>query len=326
MDELNKNTFYSILIPTYNRPYMLERALDSIIRQNFFDLEIIVIDDGSSIDYTDTIEKYKSIISMYHRNPSTLGVSFTRNVGLSLSSGEWIVFLDDDDEIADGYLSYLKTHIENKVKDPCFIWSSVKRYHYEQNGEVIGTSMLKYDSSHDGNTEIFKIAWAIGASYGLVINRNVLAKMGNFDTSYIVGEDTELIVRLMSNGVSPHPLSIIGMIKHEHLGERLSKTFNVYSSLNVYENICHKHLKFLEQHPALYKDIMGWCIKVHYRNLKYSEGDNVFNKLIAIKPLNYVSMKKAIECKLVKVACILHRLGLVSNSFPFVEEPVVKYF
>jgi glycosyltransferase involved in cell wall biosynthesis len=87
----------SIVIPTYNRASTLQRAIDSCIAQDYPDIEIIVVDDGSTDDTEEIIRtKYKSQVIYYKQENA--GVCTARNIGKSLASGEIISFLDSDDE------------------------------------------------------------------------------------------------------------------------------------------------------------------------------------------------------------------------------------
>lgn len=96
--------FFSIIIPTRNRPELFANALKSVVRQTFTDIEIIVIDDGSTEDnrkiYLEILSAYNDkkieYISLPYR-PNGHNSSFTRNYGVQLSKGKYICFLDDDD-------------------------------------------------------------------------------------------------------------------------------------------------------------------------------------------------------------------------------------
>ena len=90
----------SVIIPNYNSSKYLRRCLDSVINQTYKDLEIIIINDGSTDDSIKILNEYsekdKRIKIIDQENK---GVSFSRNVGLDISTGELIAFVDADDEI-----------------------------------------------------------------------------------------------------------------------------------------------------------------------------------------------------------------------------------
>ena len=89
----------SIIIPVYNVEKYLRECLDSVISQSFKNLEIICIDDCSTDTSLDILREYarndKRITII--RNKQNLGVGLTRNIGLKVSSGNYVHFLDPDD-------------------------------------------------------------------------------------------------------------------------------------------------------------------------------------------------------------------------------------
>jgi len=86
----------TILLPTYNRSDLIPNCIKSVIDQSFTNWELIILDDGS----TDNTEKICQPICdskiIYHKNNKTLGTPLNRNVGISLSSSDWILFIEDD--------------------------------------------------------------------------------------------------------------------------------------------------------------------------------------------------------------------------------------
>ena len=91
---------FSIIIPTYNRKELLkERALKSLLNQTYKDFEVIVINDGGE-DVSDVIEEYKDkgLDIKYISYKGNKGPSYARNREVEIAQGEWISFLDDDNE------------------------------------------------------------------------------------------------------------------------------------------------------------------------------------------------------------------------------------
>lgn len=100
--------FISFIVPCYNVESYITTCVDSIVGQNFQNIEIVLVDDGSS-DNTGTIcdeyaEKDNRIHVIHQKNQ---GVSIARNVGLEVAKGEWIWFVDSDDYIKEYSLKIL---------------------------------------------------------------------------------------------------------------------------------------------------------------------------------------------------------------------------
>lgn len=94
---------FSVILPTYNRGYCVGKMIDSVLKQDFKNYELIVVDDGSTDGTVEMLkEKYGSadirIVSQENR-----GVSSARNLGISLARGEYITFVDSDDCLLDGF-------------------------------------------------------------------------------------------------------------------------------------------------------------------------------------------------------------------------------
>ena len=89
----------SFLIPTKNRPDDLEANILAISNLNLksIDYEILVLDDGSTKDYTSVVSGYKFV--EYYKNESSLGISSVRNKLANLANGKYLIFLDDDVQI-----------------------------------------------------------------------------------------------------------------------------------------------------------------------------------------------------------------------------------
>ena len=88
----------SVIIPVFNRTWELRRALDCLVAQTFQEFEVIVCDDGSSVDISAITDLYQQTLSIkLIRISNSGGAAIPRNKGAELSSGEWIAFLDSDD-------------------------------------------------------------------------------------------------------------------------------------------------------------------------------------------------------------------------------------
>lgn len=102
------NNLVSVIVPVYNVENYLARCLDSIIEQMYQNIEIIVIDDGSTDSSGKICDEYKEkdsrIIVLHQKNQ---GLSGARNSGLDLMHGDWVVFVDSDDFIHVDFIEYL---------------------------------------------------------------------------------------------------------------------------------------------------------------------------------------------------------------------------
>lgn len=106
---------FSVIIPVYNTEKYLKKCLDSVVNQSYKDYEIIVVNDGSIDDSKKIIESYgKKIKCINFKDKKTIGPSYARNVGVSESTGDYILFLDSDDYYESNLLYKLDEALDNE--------------------------------------------------------------------------------------------------------------------------------------------------------------------------------------------------------------------
>ncbi|MBF0493221.1 MAG: glycosyltransferase family 2 protein [Deltaproteobacteria bacterium] len=112
-----KPPFFSIVIATYNRAHLLERAIESVLKQSYKNWELLVVDDGSTDETSIKMKKFleqDSRIIFLQKTHS--GLSETRNYGLQKARGKWICFLDSDDQFKPQHLKENKKIIDSDSK------------------------------------------------------------------------------------------------------------------------------------------------------------------------------------------------------------------
>ena len=105
---MNEKPLVSIIIPVYNAEIYLEKCLNSVVEQTLKDIEIILVNDGSSDNSKEICEKYKyndKRVVLIDKDNS--GVSDTRNRGIKVANADYLVFLDSDDFIDSNYCEVL---------------------------------------------------------------------------------------------------------------------------------------------------------------------------------------------------------------------------
>jgi glycosyltransferase involved in cell wall biosynthesis len=142
--------FISIIIPVFNRPAMLKRALTSVFSQTYRNFECIVIDDGSDNDLSFVTSVFPDIVYVKQHHS---GVSAARNEGIRRSQGELIAFLDSDDEwlpeMLEKHVLYLNTHPEYKISQTEDIWIrngalvNQTKKHQKISGDIFERSLMQ---------------------------------------------------------------------------------------------------------------------------------------------------------------------------------------
>ena len=183
------NPFISIIIPTFNRAYVLERAINSVMEQTYKNFELIIIDDGSTDDTKILLSKSKNHkMKIYYIENS--GVSKARNFGIQKSKGDYISFLDSDDE-------WLKEKLIKQV-DLLETDRSLKWVHTEEiwvrNG--VRVNQMNKHKKAGGDQFIPSLKMCMISPSTVLIERSVLFNAGMFREDYPVCEDYDLWLKL----------------------------------------------------------------------------------------------------------------------------------
>lgn len=110
------NCKISVVIPIYNASCYLHRCIESVLSQSYKDFELILVDDGSTDDSGVKCDKYASLDNRIHViHQKNAGAGAARNAGLTKALGDYIVFIDSDDMILQGYFEALSKHDEDVV-------------------------------------------------------------------------------------------------------------------------------------------------------------------------------------------------------------------
>ncbi len=285
----NKITF-SVIIPTYNRPELLTRALNSIRRQSAHGIEVIVVNDGSQKSYDNVLGEYDDLIAHYVSHSTSRGVSCARNTGINLANGEWLIFLDDDDEFYPNYFLKLSEKIasleENKET---FLWANVRIVHFDEFEIVKEVEVIDFSKKMRSHKQALVSASSAAVGYGFAVHISLFRRYGGFDESFQQGEDTELIIRFLKNNVKPAVVSAIGVVKYNHHAGRLSSSSTSYSKNGIYERIIELHKDFLEKNKLLYSSLLQYSAYIHYDNSEFDLGNRALFATLKLPLLSIIN-------------------------------------
>ena len=186
----------SVVIPTFNRSHLLLRAIDSVLSQSYKNVEIIIVDDFSSDHTVEMVkhffkerqfEKFKLI-----ENEKNYGVSYSRNKAIKESGGDYIAFLDSDDE-------WLERKLERQM-DFFKINSQVALVHGEEiwirNG--VRVNQKKIHQKFGGQIFLKCLPLCIISPSAAMVRKDILQEFDFFDEQYIVCEDYDLWLKITS--------------------------------------------------------------------------------------------------------------------------------
>ena len=181
----------SVIIPTYNRAGFLGGAVKSVLAQSFTDLEILVVDDCGSDDAAAVVESFGRAEVRYLRHDRRRGCAAARNTGILESSGEYIAFLDDDDE---WYPEKLARQMSAMLASPAELggiytgYFIVNREDGQIRGQMVPTECGDiYATLLAGN--------CVGGSSCMLLRRSCFDDIGLFDERLSSFEDHDLWLR-----------------------------------------------------------------------------------------------------------------------------------
>lgn len=209
----------SVIIPTYGRAQLLSRAIDSVLKQTYQNLEIIVINDNdlNSEHYQPTI----MIMKRYENNPKVkfvsdgrnVGGSLARNKGIDASLGEYITFLDDDDYYyAEKINTQLRELIENKAN------GCVCNMDILKNGNIIN------DSRSYARVKSLENFLVYGNCFTpmLLVEKNVLKAVNSF-TKAPRFQDHILLIKILNKKFKIHHVNESLFVHNDHEDFRITK-------------------------------------------------------------------------------------------------------
>lgn len=218
----------SAVVTTHNRAGLLPRALDSVIRQSYSNLELVVVDDGSEDETREVVEKYQHKINLvYIRNRQSLGAPRARNKGIEATGGEFIAGLDDDDEWHEDRISELMS----VYSDDYSCITSDTRMVYSK-GEVVWKKKKVIDLS--------TLLFTNQVGNQVLARRERLLKVGGFDPNLSAAQDYDLWIRLCAEyGPVQNVQKPLQRIYMDHQENRITDQSSFKGYLQFYQK--HKH-------------------------------------------------------------------------------------
>ena len=174
----------SVVIPCFNGEKYLKSAIESVLNQTGIDVEIIVVDDGSTDKTKDVVTAFPEVRYLYHENH---GVSYSRNRGLEECSGEFVIFLDSDDLLP-----------ENRIKDDLFYFETnlqvgyVFGWHEEIDCFGRKVSPQKNENIVDAGFHTILQGKATVSPGAVTFKTALIRKVGGFSESIFAAEDFDL--------------------------------------------------------------------------------------------------------------------------------------
>ncbi len=191
----------SVIIPTYNRARYVTKAIESVLAQTYRDYEIVVVDDGSTDNTKEILQTYMDRIRYNYQDNS--GVSAARNAGIKAAKGEWIAFLDSDDEWLPERLAIPMEQATRKSDVIAHITNLVFQAPNTEDIDLFEMRDIPRRNEESWVIErplIEQLRYQFANSATCLSRRKTLFDVGLFDEKLTIGEDFDLPCRLALAG------------------------------------------------------------------------------------------------------------------------------
>lgn len=191
--------YFSIIIPVYNRPDEVNELLESLTKSTYNkEYEIVIVEDGSSIDCKNVVEKFANRLSISYHFKSNSGPGDSRNYGMKVAKGDYFIIFDSDCIIPNNYLSEVEKELNQKYVD-CFGGPDNALKSFSNIQKAINfamTSFLTTGGIRGGSEKIGKFQ---PRSFNMGISKKAFLASKGFGNIH-PGEDPDLSIRLWKLG------------------------------------------------------------------------------------------------------------------------------
>ena len=270
----------SVIIPTHNRANLLGRAIQSVLEQTFTRFELIIVDDGSTDETENLVRNFRDKRISYCRQKN-MGATAARNTGLELARGDYVSFLDSDDE-------WTPTKIERQLE--VFCSSALPNLGLvtcghrivRLNGETSDWLPKRRGWLHEDALEQRQFGWGTPL---LLVKRQCLLDFGvRFDPDLPARQDWDFVTRL-SEHVQVDFVPEALLIVHEHPGDRVRTPARAVAA-NLYLHDKYEHI--LEARPTTHARFHLRTAMLCLSNDDLPVARREIRKAISVKPVSLV--------------------------------------
>lgn len=244
--------FFSIIIPLYNRPQEIDELLHTLTQQTYLQFEVIVIEDGSTLDAKDIVDSYADRLDIHYYFKENGGQGFARNFGFERAKGDYFVVFDSDCLIPIDYLEIVKNYLLEHQLDayggpdgahPSF--TPVQKAISYSMTSPFTTGGIRGNKKHIGQFH--------PRSFNMGISREVWERTGGFILTRL-GEDIEFSIRIQSMGfkIGLIPDAIVFHKRRTDLRQFYKQLhFFGRARINIYKHF-PSELKIVHFFPAIF--------------------------------------------------------------------------
>lgn len=247
----------SVVIPTFNRASLLPRTLESVLAQTFGAFEILVVDDGSEDDTAEVVVRMADPRIRYLAMPENRGVAAARNHGLAEARGEFIAFLDSDDEWFPEKLERQVACFRDGPPELGLVYTGVQDLHER------GERRIQRPTHRGDLYETLLLGNVVhGGGSNVMIRRTVVDVVGGFDETLPAIEDFDYWLRIARHFTLDFVSDVL-LTYHDPLERDERKSLNLEENLAAREAFYRKHQAAMRKAGVAHRFLLETARRTH---------------------------------------------------------------
>ena len=190
--------YFSLIVPVLNRPDEVHELLESLTKQHCKDFEVIIVEDGSQVPCQEIVQAYQNRLDIHYYNKPNSGPGQSRNYGAERATGEYLIVLDSDCIIPEGYLNAVKAELDAAPADA---FGGPDRAHdsFTDIQKAINYAMTSFFTTGGIRGGKKKLDKFYPRSFNMGIRADVYRALGGFSKMRF-GEDIDFSIRIFKGG------------------------------------------------------------------------------------------------------------------------------
>lgn len=189
---------YSIIVPVFNRPDEVDELLESLTHQTEKDFEVVIVEDGSQTPCKEVCKRYENLMDIHYYYKENSGPGQSRNYGAERAKGEYLLILDSDVVLPEGYLKAVSDELS---REPADAFGGPDKAHssFTDTQKAISYSMTSFFTTGGIRGGKKKMDKFYPRSFNMGISRDVYLKLNGFSNMRF-GEDIDFSIRIFKAG------------------------------------------------------------------------------------------------------------------------------
>ncbi len=274
----------SVVIPTYNRANTIKRCIDSVLNQTYKNIEVIVVDDGSTDKTKEVVDSYEDPRVRYISYRTNRGANYARNTGIKKGKGELIALQDSDDawhpeKIEKQLQAYVNSPSDHKV---VYTGTLIK------NGRKQFYMPEKWVHPKEGDVHRPMLRSTFANTVTILTKKECLEQIGYFDENIPRAQDWELGLRLSKK----YKFKLVDEPLVTTYPSKGSITKNYEAHADAYEIILEKHKDSFMKHPDILSSHYFFLAAIYFNLDNWKKAIINIKKAYGLKPLHPITIMR----------------------------------